>query len=232
MMKGAEMITGTQAVVMLTDNDLTVDNAAEFFSSAKDVPIQNWGFKSVGQPHDVMYELAEVIKWAGKNLFLESITYTEEEYKFLAEFSKKAGVNCVLGTIYNRGLLDALNEIGVLYCPFIGKTPGLPGEIIKSREEIMADLKEAMDNGVGGVSIPAYMHKDMSGREILTMIRKEAPDLPILVAGRVKTYERIDEMFELNTSFTIGGALLRSEIVEGSFKDNVQALSDYMAKKR
>ena len=137
-----------------------------------------------------------------------------------------------MGTIYDRGLLDALNEIGVLYCPFIGKTPGLPGEIIKSRSEIMADLKEAMDNGVGGVSVPAYLHKEMSGRDILSMIRQEAPELPVLVAGRVKTYARIDEMFELNTSFTIGGALLRSEIVGGSFRDNVQALSDYMAGRR
>ena len=84
---GAEMIKGTNAVVMLTDNDLTVDNAAEFFTSAKDAPIQNWGFKSVGQPHDVMYKLAETIKAAGKNLYLESITYTQEEYKFLAEFA-------------------------------------------------------------------------------------------------------------------------------------------------
>ncbi len=231
-MAGKEMITGTQEVIMLTDNDLTVDNAAEFFTSAKDEATINWGFKSVGQPHDVMYALAEVIKAAGKNLFLESITYTQEEYKFLAEFSKKAGVNCVLGTIYDKGLHEALNEIGVLYCPFIAKTPGLPGRIIKSKDEIMADLQQALDAGVGGVSIPAYMHDEMSGKEILSMIRKEAPELPILVAGRVKTYERIDEMFELNTSFTIGGALFRAELGEGSFADNVRILSDYMKKAR
>ena len=29
-MKGIDMIKGTKAVVMLTDNDLTVDHAAEF----------------------------------------------------------------------------------------------------------------------------------------------------------------------------------------------------------
>jgi hypothetical protein len=227
-----EMIKGTKAVVMLTDNDLTVDNAADFFISAKDAPVQNWGFKSIGQPHNVMYALAETIKSAGKNLFLESITFTEEEYKFLAEFSKKAGVDCVLGTIYNRGLHEALNEAGVLYCPFVGKTPGFPGRIIKSRDEIMADLREAIDYGVGSVSIPAYMHDKMSGREILSMLREEAPDLPIIVAGRVKTYERIDEMFELNTSFTIGGALFRGELTKGSFRDNVESLSQYMEKSR
>ncbi|MGI5853060.1 MAG: hypothetical protein ACOX8I_01925 [Bacillota bacterium] len=227
-----EIIKRTNAIIMLTDNDLTVDNAADFFNSAKNAPTQNWGFKSIGQPHDVMYALAETIKSAGKNLFLESIIYTEEEYKFLAEFSKKAGVDCVLGTIYNRGLHEALNEAGVLYCPFIGKTPGFPARIIKSREEIMADLKEAIDNGVRSVSIPAYMHDKMSGRAILTMIREEAPDLPILVAGRVKTYERIDEMFELKTSFTIGGALFRGELTKGSFSDNVNTLSNYMEKNR
>lgn len=229
---GTEIIKGTNAIIMLTDNDLTVDNAADFFNSARNAPVQNWGFKSVGQPQDVMYALADTIKSAGKNLFLESITYTEEEYKFLAEFSKKAGVNCVLGTIYNGGLHEALNEAGVLYCPFIAKTPGFPARIIKRREEIMVDLKEAIDNGVGGVSIPAYMHDKMSGKEILSMIREEAPELPILVAGRVKTYERIDEMFQLNTSFTIGGALFRGELTKGSFSDNVNALSIYMEKSR
>ena len=120
----------------------------------------------------------------------------------------------------------------MLYCPFIAKTPGLPGTIIKSREEIMADLKEATDNGVGGVSVPAYMHDKMSGKEILTMIREKAPELPVLVAGRVKTHKRIDEMFELKTSFTIGGALFRAELAEGSFSDNVTALGNYMEKSR
>ena len=228
----SDIIRGTQAVIMLTDNDLTVDNAAEFFTSAKDEAIVNWGFKSVGQPHDVMYEIAKVIKAAGKNLFLESITYTQEEYAFLAEFAEKAGVSCVLGTIYDKGLHENLKKIGTLYAPFIAKTPGYPGRIIKSKEEIMADLQEAVDNGLEAVSVPAYMHDTYTGKEIVGWIREAAPDMAVLVAGRVKTEERIDEMFALGSSFTIGGALFRAEIAEGSFADNVKALADMMERKR
>ncbi len=225
-----EMITGTSAVIMLTDNDLTVDNAAEFFTSAKNSDIVNWGFKSVGQPHDVMYKLAETIKAAGKNLFIESITYTQEEYKFLAEFAKEAHVDCILGTVFDQGLLDDLNAIDVLYTPFVGKTPGLPGVIVKSLDEIKADYEQAIKAGCAACSLPAYLHKEYTGVEILKAVRDIDANFPILVAGRVKTQERIDEMFQMNTSFTIGGALFRGEIVPGTFAENVEALAQIMKK--
>ena len=54
-------LTKTSAVIMLTDNDLTVDDADRFFLEGKDVPFPYWGFKSVGQTPDVLYELAKVI---------------------------------------------------------------------------------------------------------------------------------------------------------------------------
>jgi DNA-binding NarL/FixJ family response regulator len=220
----------TNSIIMLTDKDLTVDNAADYFLSCRDLPIQNWGFKSIGQPHDVMYALADVIKSEGKTLFIESITYSDEEYKFLAEFSVKAGVDCVLGTIYDEHLHHALEENRKRYYPFVGKTPGLPARIIKTMDEIMDDMFAAVDTaGVQGVSVPAYMHDAMSGFEILSALRRAKPDLPIIVAGRVNDKKRIDEMFELGTSFTIGGAIFNGKFVPGgSYRENMEELYGYM----
>ena len=207
-------LTKTSAVIMLTDNDLTVDDADRFFLEGKDVPFPYWGFKSVGQTPDVLYELAKVIKAAGKELFLESITYTREEYDFLAEFSAKAGVQCVLGTLYDEKLHKDLQACGTKYYPFVGKTPGYPAKIIKSMEEIRQDMEKAVEAGVEGVSIPAYMHDDYTGFEILSRLREEWPDMPVLVAGRVSNRERIEEMFRLRTSYTIGGAIFKKEFAQ------------------
>lgn len=220
-------LKNTSAVIMLTDNDVTVDHADEFFLSAKDVPFPYWGFKSIGQPPEVLYELAKVLKDAGKELFLESIIYTREEYDFLADFSAKAGVDCLLGTLYDEILHHRLKECGTEYYPFVGKTPGYPAQIIKSMDEIRQDMEAAVKAGVEGVSIPAYMHDDYTGFEILTMLRKEWPQVPILVAGRVSNRERIEEMHKLHTSYTIGGAIFKKEFEpNGSYSDNVQALYD------
>ena len=219
----------TNAVIMLTDNDVTVDKAEDYFLPAKDIPFSYWGFKSIGQPPEVMYKLAEIIKKEDKRLFLESIIYTQEEYDFLAEFAKKAGVDCVLGTLYDEKLHHALEDCGTWYYPFVGKTPGYPAQIIKSIDEIKKDMENAVEAGVRGVSIPAYMHNDYTGFEILSELRKEWPDIPILVAGRVNDHERIDEMFKLSTSFTIGGALFKKNFVpDGTYSDNVAALNEYV----
>ena len=41
-------LTKTSAVIMLTDNDLTVDDADRFFLEGKDVPFPYWGFNKGG----------------------------------------------------------------------------------------------------------------------------------------------------------------------------------------
>ena len=214
---------------MLTDNDLTVDHAADYFLSCRDLPIQNWGFKSIGQPIDVMLALADAIKSAGKTLFLESITFNEEEYKFLVDFALKSGVDCVLGTVYDEYLHHSLEDANKMYFPFVGKTPGLKAQIVKTMDEIMVDVNTAVDAGIRGVSIPAYMHDAISGFDILSTLRKVKPDLPIIVAGRVSDKKRIDEMFELSTAFTIGSAIFNGRLVQGgSYRDNLEELCRYM----
>ena len=41
-------------IIMLTNNDITVSNAAEVFESCKDLPAKKWGFKDVGLPKEEM----------------------------------------------------------------------------------------------------------------------------------------------------------------------------------
>ena len=47
-----------ELIIMLTNNDVTVTNAAEVFESSKDLPAKKWGFKDVGLPKEEMIALA------------------------------------------------------------------------------------------------------------------------------------------------------------------------------
>ena len=69
----------TKLIVMLTHHDKTVTNALETFESVKDLEVDCWGFKDVGIPRPQMEILLKALKDAGKETFLEVVTYSEEE---------------------------------------------------------------------------------------------------------------------------------------------------------
>jgi phosphoribosylformimino-5-aminoimidazole carboxamide ribonucleotide (ProFAR) isomerase len=220
----------TQAIVMFTNHDKTVGNTLELFEQCKDLPLENWGFKTSGQPVEKLREFAKAIKSAGKKLFVEVITFTQQEYEMVAEFCKNSEVDVLLGTIYDKTLQDKLKKCHTQYYPFAGKTVGYRGEIIKSMEEILADAKEIADMKADGIAVPAYMHKEIDGDDIVKALCDKFPEMPILVAGRVKTYERIDRLFEIGVAnYTIGGALFSGEFAKGKgFRENVGVLAKYM----
>lgn len=215
-----------EPIIMLTEHDLTVANGVEIFEKCKDIPINNWGFKSIGQPIEKLHEIAKAIKTAGKKLHLEVITFTQEEYDRVAKFCAAAGVDLLLGTVYDKELHEKLRECGTEYWPFVGKTPGIPGQIIKSMDEIIEDARFAVQMGVDGLSCPAYMHGEYTGEEIVAAIHKAVPDIPIMVAGRVVCPDQMKALIPAGaTLFTIGGALFsRNFVPEGDFRANVQKL--------
>ena len=217
-------------IVMLTEHDLTVANGVEIFESCKDIDISNWGFKTVGQPVEKLYEIAAAMKAAGKRLHLEVIVFTPEEYKLAAEFCAKAKVDVLLGTVYDKALHESLRACGTEYWPFVGKTPGYQGRIVKSKDEIIEDVRCAVEKGVDGVACPAYMHDKCTGEEIMAAIHNFAPELPLMVAGRVTSKEQMTALIPAGASlFTIGGALFAHKFVsDGDFRDNVKKLQEYI----
>ena len=60
-----------------------------------------------------------------------------------------------------------------------------------------------------------------------------AIDARVVIAGSISSYERIDTMFAIAPwGFTMGSALFSKNFVpDGSFRENLQAVADYMAKK-
>jgi phosphoribosylformimino-5-aminoimidazole carboxamide ribonucleotide (ProFAR) isomerase len=61
----------------------------------------------------------------------------------------------------------------------------------------------------------------------------KAVDAKICIAGSINSYKRIDTMFEIGPwSFTMGTALFdKNYLRDGSFRDNLQAVVNYMDQK-
>ena len=113
-------------IVMLTHNDVTVEDAKEIFEANKDLPVQNWGFKDVGLEPRKMKELCAMMKEAGKTTYLEVVTYSEEECLRGAKLAVECGFDCLLGTIYYDSVMDYVKTTDLKYFPFVGKVSQSP----------------------------------------------------------------------------------------------------------
>jgi hypothetical protein len=218
-------------VVMLTYNDVTVKDALEIFESAKDLPVKHWGFKNVGLPEDKMKEIATKMKEAGKETFLEVVTYDEESCLAGAKTAVKCGFDHLMGTLYYPSVHAYLKEHGVDYMPFVGKVSGSPSILEGTNEEIIQDAKNMMAKGIKGFDILAYRH--VTDGEGLARAFCKAVDAKICIAGSINSYARIDTMFEICPwTFTMGSALFDKKFVpDGDFRANLAAVAEYMQKK-
>ena len=218
-------------VVMLTHHDVTVKNAREVFEECKDLPVKHWGFKNVGLPKDQMKELAAEMKKCGKETFLEVVTYDEASCLDGAQTAIDCGFDYLMGTIYYDSVAKLLRDNHMNYLPFVGKVSGSPSILEGTNEEIIAQAKGLMAKGVTGFDILAYRH--VVDGEKLARDFCAAVDARICVAGSINSYARIDTMFDIGPwTFTMGSALFEKKFVPtGSFRDNLKAFADYMAKK-
>lgn len=220
-----------EIIIMLTHHDVTVKNAMEVFETCKDLPVKYWGFKNVGLPKDQMKALTSAMKAAGKTTFLEVVTYDEESCLDGARTAIDCGFDYLMGTIYYDSVAKLLKDNGMRYLPFVGKVSGSPSVLEGTNQEIIQNAKDLMAKGMTGFDILAYRHVvdgEKLAREFCAAI-----DAQICIAGSIDSFARIDIMFDIGPwTFTMGSALFDKKFVpEGSFRDNLKAVADYMAKK-
>ena len=219
-------------IVMLTHHDVTVPNAAEVFEECKDIEaVKLWGFKNVGLPKDQMKALTAAMKAAGKTTFLEVVTYDEESCLDGAQTAIDCGFDYLMGTIYYDSVAKLLKDNGMDYLPFVGKVSGSPSILEGSNAEIIQNAKDLMEKGVTGFDILAYRHV-VDGEKLAYEFCAAGP-ARICIAGSINSFARIDTMFDIGPwTFTMGSALFEKKFLpEGSFRENLIAVADYMAKK-
>ena len=217
-----------ELIVMLTYNDLTVRHASDIFEQCKNSKATYWGFKEEGLPLEEMKALFGRMKACGKNTGLEVVAYTENEGMNGAKMAAQCGCDMLMGTIYSDAINDFCKVHHLKYMPFVGKVSERPSILEGNIDEMIAEARYYLSKGVYGIDLLGYRYtqdaKELNRRFV------EAVDAPVCIAGSINSYERLDEIKEINPwSFTIGSAFFDHAFGQ-DFNEQINCVCDYMEK--
>ena len=217
-------------ITMLTYNDETVQNALEVFRECADLDCLCWGFKDVGLPPKDMTTLVDAMKDAGKETFLEVVSLSEDECMRGAKLAVECGFDYLMGTIFYQSVLDYLKAQGMKYFPFCGKVVGHPSVVEGTIQDAIDDARKLEALGVDGFDLLAYRFVG-DPEELMEQFLREVT-VPVVIAGSIDSFARLDKMKELQPwGFTIGTAFFEHQFVEQeSFRSQMEAVIQYMQK--
>lgn len=218
-----------ELIVMLTNNDQTVENAVELFESLKDSPVQHWGFKDVGLARDEMEKLVRNMKAAGKTTYLEVVSLSEDEGLSGANLALSCGFDILMGTVFFDSIHALLKDSPVKYYPFIGHVHSHPSILDGEIGDIAQETKMLEAKGLEGFDLLTYRYTG-DAPELLKAVVKAIQIAPVVSAGSIDTFDRIAEVRDTGAwGFTIGTAFFEKKFVPtGSFRDNMLAVWDWV----
>lgn len=217
-------------IAMLTYNDETVKDALEIFDLCADLPCEYWGFKDVGLPQNQMKQLADHMKEKGKTTFLEVVSLTEEECMTGARVAVECQFDYLMGTVFYQSVYDYLKEQRKKYLPFCGRVTGHPSIVEGTIQDAIDDGEKMEKLGVDGFDLLAY--RFTGDPEQLAKEFIECVSVPVVIAGSIDSFARLDKMKELKPwAFTIGTAFFEKKFVPaGTFGQQIKRVVEYIGK--
>jgi len=218
-------------ILMFTRNDITVKDAIERFEEVKDLDVDYYGFKEIGLDPINMKKLLDRIHFIGKEAFLEVVEYDEEKIAEPSKLAVNMGFDYLMGTKYYSSIWDIIDK-KIKYFPFCGKIHDRPSVLDDTIEEIIKDAKRIEKEGVDGLDILAYRYKYKEKVKELLLKLKNSVNLPIVSAGSINSFERLQETIECGIwGFTIGGAFFEKKFAPSkSYRDNVKVVLEKLGK--
>ena len=215
-------------IVMLTHHDQTVSNALELFEHTKEYPIAHWGFKDVGLSPDEMQGVVTAMKEAGKTTFLEVVSLSEAEGLRGARLAVELGFDILMGTVYYPSIGEYLKDKPIHYYPVPGHVHSHPSILDGEIKEIVAHARELEGYGVHGLDLLTYRYNGEATHLLKQVV--EATKVPVVSAGSIASFERINEVWDTGAwGFTIGSAFFDRQFVpNGSFEENVLAVFNWL----
>ena len=216
---------------MFTLNDMTVPDAIDYFAQVKDLPVDFFGFKELGLESEKMQILNNKIRKAGFQSFLEIVEYEEDAILGPAKMAVDMGFDYLMGTVYYPSIWKIIDK-RINYFTFCGKIYDRPSILDGTIEEIEEDAKRIEAEGANGFDLLAYRYIDPARVNELVAAVKNAVKVPIVSAGSINSFERLDETIDQGVwGFTIGGAFFEKKFVpQGSYRDNVAAVLKKLGK--
>lgn len=221
-----------ELIIMLTNNDITVSNAAEIFESCKDLPAKKWGFKDVGLPKEEMIALAKAMKKAGKETYIEVVTYTEEGCLEGAKLAYECGFDYLTGTLPFDSVFEYAESHNLKYFPFCGEVGGSPVVLTGATQSVVRSAKECIAKGATGIDLTSYRYVDGDPVELTKAIVNAVGADKVCIAGSIGDTGRMDVMKEAGVAeYTMGSALFNANFVKnGSFRENLEFVLEYLKK--
>jgi hypothetical protein len=221
---------GPRLITMLTNNDETVQDSFERFDECASLPCEFWGFKDVGLPKDRMKGLVQRMKDRGKTTFLEVVTLSEAECLDGAKLAVDCGFHYLMGTVFHESVFRFMKGKPTKFFPFAGTVSGHPSILSGAIPDIVADGNRMEKLGVDGFDLLAYRYT--ADAVALSAAFIKGVKVPVVMAGSVDGYKRLDEVKTLSPwAFTIGSAFFaRMFKPGGTFRDQVAAVLDYMGR--
>lgn len=214
-------------IVMLTQNDRTAANACEIFERCKDSKAEFWGIKDGGLEPSKMKKLFGAIQNAGKTAVLEVVSYDEQSGLKAAKIAANSGCKMLLGTCFYPSILEFCKQENIKYLPFVGRVSGLPSLLSGGIDEIIKEAQECAKIGVWGIDLLAYRYED-GDPFLLAQKMLKSLDLPLVIAGSIDSYTRLDEIKKLNPQFfTIGSGFFEYKFGD-DFASQIDAVCEYL----
>jgi hypothetical protein len=203
---------------MLTHHDVTISNAIEVFEEVRDTGLKFIGCKDIGLSLEKLQELFRKMKKENMTTFLEVVSYDEKEHFIGVEKAIRVGADYLIGGMprFAKKTLDYLKERkpSLEFFPYVGRVVDHPCILEGSIDEIVNNGLEFEKMGIQGINLLLYRYT--GNIDLLFERIAETLTIPIIPAGNVDSFQRIDQLKGKNVfAFTIGGAILERKFVSG-----------------
>jgi len=223
----------TQLIYMLTKDDVTIPNALEVVDEIMDTNLRYIGFKDPqegGLSPDKYKPLMAKLRETDMEIFIEVVSESEELNLRSAKLAVDLGVDFVCGGTFIDSSMQAIAGTDIGFFPYIGEIVGHPCVLEGTIKGIVEEGKMVKKKGIAGINLLAYRREPASEVPLLIQEVQKAVGLPLIIAGSINSFERIDKMKELGVwTFTIGGAIQDGIFVPGgTIKENINAVLDVL----
>lgn len=216
----------SQLIVMLTHNDITVDNAYEIFEHCKNSKAKYWGIKEKSLSFEQMKKLFTYMKECGKSTVLEVVEYSQKLCMKGAQIAAECGCDILLGTTFSDEVNEFCKQSNLKYMPFVGNVKGRPSVLDGNIGEMLEEANEYLAKGVFGFDLLGYRYVGNSvelNKKFVSQV-----NAPVCIAGSINSYMRLDQIKEISPwAFTIGGAFFENKF-EGTIEEQIDKVCDYM----
>jgi hypothetical protein len=214
---------------MLTKNDVTIPNALEVVDEIMDTNLRYIGFKDPqeeGLPADKYKPLMAKLRETDMEVMIEVVSESEELNRRSAKLAVDLGVDYLIGGTFIDSSMEAIKGTNIGFFPYIGEIVGHPCVLEGTIDAIVEDGIKAKAKDIAGINLLAYRREPVSEVPQLIKAVQEKVGLPLIIAGSINSFERIEKMKELGVwTFTIGGAINDRHFVPGgTIKENINAV--------